>query len=69
MLQTHHHGYDYPSTNLRTPVANIPIANYGGGYSTTSYGAQGGADGGGFVPGGYGSQGGSQDSPGGGSRV
>jgi hypothetical protein len=39
--------------------------NYGynaGGYSTTSYGAQGGADGGGFLGG---SQGGSQDSPGG----
>jgi len=39
---------------------------YGGGYSTTSYGAQGGADGGGFVAG-YGgsSQAGSQDTPGG----
>jgi len=35
---------------------------YGGGYSTTTYGAQGGADGGGFMGG---SQGGSQDSPGG----
>ncbi|RFU29169.1 hypothetical protein B7463_g7154, partial [Scytalidium lignicola] len=42
--------------------ANIIAANYGA-YSTTSYGAQGGADAGGFVPG-YGSQGGSQDSPG-----
>ncbi|TGO23500.1 hypothetical protein BPAE_0130g00180 [Botrytis paeoniae] len=42
--------------------------NYGyqNNYSTTSYGAQGGADGGGFVQGGYGgSQGGSQESPGG----
>ncbi|KAG4030729.1 hypothetical protein MFRU_011g01850 [Monilinia fructicola] len=42
--------------------------NYGyqANYSTTTYGAQGGADGGGFVQGGYGgSQGGSQDSPGG----
>ncbi|KAK0119803.1 replication factor A protein 2 [Cadophora gregata] len=35
---------------------------YGGGYQTTSYGAQGGADGGGFMGG---SQQGSQDSPGG----
>ncbi|KAF7860429.1 hypothetical protein EAF04_008555 [Stromatinia cepivora] len=39
---------------------------YQNNYSTTTYGAQGGADGGGFVQGGYGgSQGGSQDSPGG----
>jgi hypothetical protein len=36
--------------------------NYGGGYSTTNYSAQGGADGGGFM---NGSQGGSQDTPGG----
>lgn len=35
---------------------------YGGGYTTTNYGAQGGADGGGFVSG---SQSGSQDTPGG----
>ncbi|KAG4443205.1 hypothetical protein IFR05_001347 [Cadophora sp. M221] len=35
---------------------------YGGGYQTTSYGAQGGAEGGGFMGG---SQQGSQDSPGG----
>ena len=43
---------------------NIATANYGygGGYQTTSYGAQGGADGGGFMGG---SQQGSQDSPGG----
>jgi hypothetical protein len=38
---------------------------YGGGYSTTSYGGQGGADGGGFVAGYGGSQQGSQDTPGG----
>lgn len=39
---------------------------YQNSYSTTTYGAQGGADGGGFVQAGYGgSQGGSQDSPGG----
>ncbi|CAD6448737.1 a65059be-1b1a-456d-b4b3-c41272c7c621 [Sclerotinia trifoliorum] len=39
---------------------------YQNNYSTTTYGAQGGADGGGFVQGGDGgSQGGSQDSPGG----
>ncbi|TAQ83133.1 hypothetical protein B7494_g8544 [Chlorociboria aeruginascens] len=47
----------------------LGISNYayGGGYTTTTYGAQGGAEGGGFVAGGYGggSQGGSQDSPGG----
>lgn len=47
-------------------VANQVLASYGygGGYSTTNYGAQGGADGGGFVP--DGSQGGSQGTPGGG---
>ncbi|KAM3069486.1 Replication factor A protein 2 [Clarireedia jacksonii] len=45
------------------------MSNYGytgNNYSTTTYGAQGGAEGGGFVQGGYGgSQGGSQESPGG----
>ncbi|PQE13698.1 replication factor A2 protein [Rutstroemia sp. NJR-2017a BVV2] len=51
--------------------ADTSKANYGysNNYSTTTYGAQGGADGGGFVQGGGGgyggSQGGSQDSPGG----
>lgn len=39
----------------------MPSADYGGGYSTTSYGAQGGAGGGGFMGG---SQGGSQGAAG-----
>merc|ERR1712093_696123 len=50
-----HHIFDQQSADM----ANY---GYGGGYQTTSYGAQGGADGGGFMGG---SQQGSQDSPGG----
>ena len=42
-------------------LAKEPFADYGGGYSTTSYGAQGGAGGGGFMGG---SQGGSQGAAG-----
>lgn len=40
-------------------IAGMYGYSNGGDYSTTSYGAQGGAEGGGFL----GSQGGSQDSP------
>ena len=49
-------------------ITHNRIANYGygGGYTATSYGAQGGAEGGGFL---NGSQAGSQDSPGGNSKV
>ena len=58
-------GYDfkpvYPSLQVHTH-RSLADYGYGGGYSTTSYAAQGGADGGGFVGG---SQANSQETPGG----
>ena len=53
------------STFLYAIFTYVWAANYGygGNYSTTSYGAQGGADGGGFVAGS--GESGSQDTPGG----
>jgi hypothetical protein len=47
--------------NIQQPSTKMANYGYGGGYSTTTYGAQGGVDGG-FLGG---SQAGSQDSPGG----